>query len=60
MDILDIRREIEQLFASVDPQSLRDTTRRLERLVRQLPDAAERAQYESAIDHLPDMVKHLG
>jgi hypothetical protein len=60
IDQSELLKEIETLFAQADPQNLRDTERRLERLVRQLKDPQDRKRYEAAIDHLPDMVKHLG
>lgn len=51
--------EIEKLFADATPENLRMTTRSLEKLVRDVADRPTRARYESAIDLLPEMVKHL-
>lgn len=59
MEQTELIREIEALFAAASKTNLRDTSRKLERLVRQVQDRALRTRYEGAIDHLPDMVKHL-
>jgi hypothetical protein len=53
-------RKIEALFASADAKNLRNVTRDLEKLVRQLIDPVTRRQYEAAIDQLPDIVAHSG
>ena len=52
--------QIEALFARADAASLREVSRQLEKLVRQIEDEGTRKRYEAAIDQLPDMVKHLG
>jgi hypothetical protein len=59
MDQAQLIQDIEKLFADATPANLRPTTRQLERLVREVGDRATRARYEAAIDHLPEMVKHL-
>jgi hypothetical protein len=53
-------RQIETLFAEVNGENLRYSTRKLEQLVRQVEDPATRKRYEAAIDALPDMVAHDG
>lgn len=59
MDQDELIREIEALFATANRTNIRDVSRKLERQVRQVHDPVQRARYESAIDLLPDMVKHL-
>lgn len=59
MDQSELTRQIEALFGEATPQNVRDVSRRLERLVRQIADPRTRARYEGAIDHLPEMVAHL-
>lgn len=59
MDQTQLRSEIEAAFARADLANVREVTRALEKLVRQVEDAAVRRRYEAAIDALPDMVKHL-
>ena len=56
----DLQRAIEAAFAKADRANLRDVTREIERLLKRLDDKALRARYESAVDLLPDMVKHAG
>lgn len=56
----EVQRAIEAAFAKADRSNVRDVTREIERLIRRLDDKALRARYESAVDLLPDMVKHAG
>ena len=58
MDQDELKHQIEGLFANASVESLRETTRALEKLVRQVTDTWERKRYEDVIDMLPDMVKH--
>ena len=53
-------RGIEAAFAKANRANLREVTRELERLIRELQDPALRARYEGAVDLLPDMIKHGG
>lgn len=59
MDQSLLQDEIEKRFAEADPANLRQITRDLEKLVRDVEDRQLRARYEAAIDQLPEMVKHL-
>ena len=59
MDQTLLLQEIEKRFADANPGNLRQVSRELERLVRDVSDRQVRARYEAAIDQLPEMVKHL-
>jgi hypothetical protein len=56
----EVERKIEELFATAELKNLRNVTRDLEKLVRQLVDPVTKRRYEAAIDQLPDIVAHSG
>lgn len=60
VDQVALKKAIEAAFARADRTNVREVSREIERLLRQLDDPALRARYEGAVDLLPDMVKHGG
>lgn len=60
MDQAELKKAIEAAFARADRTNVRDVSREIEKLLRQLEDPALRRRYEGAVDLLPDMVKHGG
>lgn len=58
MDQAELKKAIEAAFARADRTNVREVSREIERMLRQLEDPALRRRYEGAVDLLPDMVKH--
>lgn len=54
----ELRREIESLFARAEKTNIRETSKALDKLIRQVDDPILRRQWDAAIDALPDMVNH--